>query len=73
MTQNQQSENPQGERPQTGNRLIDAALAEFGSLDDHPPAEHHDRLAQVHEVLASVLEQSRGGAQAPIPGLRPNP
>lgn len=66
-----ESEQPLQAPPVTGNRLIDAALAEFGSLDDHPAADHHDQLSQVHDVLASVLEQSRGGVQTPIPGIRP--
>lgn len=64
------SETPEA-APVTGNRAIDAALAEFGTLTDHPPAEHHDRLARVHDVLASVLDQSRGESQPPIPGVRP--
>lgn len=56
--------------PTTGNRVIDAALAEFGRLEDHDPADQHDKLAALHEVLAGVLESTRGGAvQTPIPGL----
>ncbi|WP_203566688.1 hypothetical protein [Aestuariimicrobium ganziense] len=57
--------------PTTGNRLVDAALAEFGDLSQHPPTEHHDRLSQVADVLSSVLENSRDGVQTPIPGLPP--
>ncbi|HSN43342.1 MAG TPA: hypothetical protein VLR88_04720 [Propionibacteriaceae bacterium] len=56
--------------PHTGNALIDSALEEFGTLADLPPAEHHDRLSAVQDVLASVLESSREAVQTPIPGVR---
>lgn len=57
--------------PRTGHPLIDAALQEFGTLTDHPVETHHERLAQVQEVLAGVLEQrgqAQQGTQTSIPG-----
>ncbi|GAA1396214.1 hypothetical protein [Luteococcus peritonei] len=58
--------------PQTGNRLVDQAMAELASLAEAPLEEHHDRLAAAQDVLTSVLEDSRGAVQTPIPGvLRP--
>lgn len=54
--------------PHTGHRLVDAALVDFGGLDQHPPADHHAALSQVQEVLASVLENRHSGAQTTIPG-----
>lgn len=55
--------------PTTGHPVVDAALAEFGALDDHAPADHHDRIARVGEVLASVLE-NREAASAHDPSAR---
>lgn len=56
--------------PVTGNAVIDSALEEFGRLADVPPAEHHDRLSALQDVLASVLDSSREAVQTPIPGVR---
>lgn len=56
--------------PTTGHRLVDAALAEFGSITDHAPQDHHAGISAVAEVLASVLESRHdGSATRPQPGM----
>ena len=48
-------------------------MAELAGLADAPLEAHHDRLSAAQDVLASVLEDSRGAVQTPIPGvLRPH-
>jgi hypothetical protein len=46
------------EVPSTGDRTIDEALQGLHDLPLTPLAEHHDRLAQVHEALHVALERS---------------
>jgi hypothetical protein len=47
-----------GAPPQTGDPEIDGALAELADLPATPLAEHHDRLASVHEVLHRALDRT---------------
>lgn len=66
-----QDANPRlDEPPITGNRLIDAALADLATGHDQPVAEQLERLTAAHEVLVQVLETSRDAVQTPIPGVR---
>ncbi|MGA4668185.1 hypothetical protein ACPCG0_00035 [Propionibacteriaceae bacterium Y1923] len=68
--------------PTTGHPAIDAALAEFGKLSQHPNDQHHARLSQVSDVLAAVLEDRGAPGQhqpgqpgqpgQPSPGPRPS-
>ena len=44
--------------PTTGDPEIDRALGELADLPSQPLAEHHDRLASVHEVLHRALDRS---------------
>ena len=46
------------EAPSTGDPAIDDALQGLHDLQFSPLAEHHDRLAQVHETLHVALERS---------------
>lgn len=57
--------------PVTGNRLIDAALADLAGAAPRPAAEELIRLGAAHDVLVQVLETSRDAVQTPIPGVRP--
>ncbi len=59
--------------PSTGNRLIDAALADLVGNEQLPVGEQLNRLAAAHEVLVQVLDTSRGAVQTPIPGVRQHP
>ena len=59
------------EPPVTGNRVVDAALADLAGVSEAPVAEQLDRLGAAHEVLVQVLETSRDTVQTPIPGVRP--
>jgi hypothetical protein len=45
------------EPPQTGNAAVDEALLGLAGLDSTPLADHHDRLAQAHEVLQEALDR----------------
>ena len=45
------------EPPQTGNPAVDDALLGVTGLDSTPLAEHHDRLAQAHEMLQEALDR----------------
>ncbi len=60
--------------PVTGHRLIDAALNQYIHTPGDGAAEQAANLSSVHDVLSTVLEQSRSGqgtgVQTPIPGLR---
>ena len=47
-----------GALPQTGDAEIDRALGELTDLPSTPLSEHHDRLAQVHEVLHRALDRT---------------
>jgi hypothetical protein len=40
---------------ETGEAEVDAALAGLAELDELPVGQHHDRLAQMHEVLHRAL------------------
>lgn len=56
-----QSDQQDGEtstvRPEaTGVPAVDQALASLNGLESSPLAEHHDRLAHVHEELHRVLQ-----------------
>jgi len=44
--------------PQTGQSDIDAALARLIDLDQAAIAEHPARLAQIHQVLRAVLQET---------------
>ena len=44
--------------PATGDPEIDRALGELADLPSLPPAERHDRLASVHEVLHRALDRN---------------
>jgi hypothetical protein len=44
--------------PSTGDPTIDDALQSLNDLPSTPLAEHHDRLARVHEALHVALERS---------------
>jgi len=48
------------EPPITGDAAVDEALSTLGTLDERPVGEHHDRLANVHEVLRSALDGRAG-------------
>ena len=45
-------------RPETGDPAVDDALRGLADLDSAPLAEHHDRLAKVHEVLQEALDRT---------------
>ena len=45
------------EPPQTGNAAVDEVLLGLAGLDSTPLADHHDRLAQAHEVLQEALDR----------------
>ena len=45
-------------QPTTGDPEIDRALGELAELLSRPLAEHHDRLASVHEVLHRALDRN---------------
>jgi hypothetical protein len=47
--------------PSTGDPAIDTALQDVDDLQSAPLAEHHDRLARVHEALHVALERSGDG------------
>jgi hypothetical protein len=49
--------------PQTGDAEVDAALQELADLSERPLAEHHDRLARVHEVLHGALDRREAPEQ----------
>jgi hypothetical protein len=51
--------------PSTGDPTIDEALQDLQDLPATPLAEHHDRLARVHEALHVALERS---GDEPTPG-----
>ncbi|WP_341727873.1 hypothetical protein [Brooklawnia sp.] len=58
--------------PLTGNRIIDAVLADLAEADQLSVSDQLQRLSAAHEVLAGVLESSRAGAiPMPRPGARP--
>lgn len=61
------------EPPVTGNRLIEAALADLAGHEELPVAEQLTKLSGAHEVLVQVLETSRDTVQTPILGMRPIP
>jgi len=42
---------------QTGHAAIDDALRELADLASAPLADHHDRLANAHEVLDAALHR----------------
>ena len=42
--------------PPTGDPAIDEAVLGLGELAATPLADHHDRLAQVHDVLSAALD-----------------
>jgi hypothetical protein len=44
--------------PTTDDATIDHALLGLGELAATPLPEHHDRLAQVHEVLHAALDRA---------------
>ena len=44
--------------PLTDDAAIDDALLGLGELEATPLTEHHDRLAQVHEVLHTALDRA---------------
>jgi len=44
--------------PLTDDAAIDDALLGLGELAATPLPEHHDRLAQVHEVLHAALDRA---------------
>ena len=44
--------------PLTDDAAIDDALLGLGELASTPLPEHHDRLAQVHEVLHAALDRA---------------
>ncbi|GAA2102518.1 hypothetical protein GCM10009841_19030 [Microlunatus panaciterrae] len=51
---------PQQEPPaRTGDPTIDEALSSLQDLDGEPVANHHARLAHVHEVLHGALHPDR--------------
>jgi hypothetical protein len=49
---------PTPSRPDTGDPAVDHALRGLADLDSAPLAEHHDRLAKVHEVLQEALDRT---------------
>jgi len=44
---------------QNGHAEIDEAMRGLGDLSQVPVADHHDRLARVHEVLHAALHPER--------------
>lgn len=59
--------------PHTGHPRVDAALREFGSLGDHPPAEQRARISAVVEALTSVLDDRADGSASRAQPGRPGP
>lgn len=49
---------PTPSRPDTGDPAVDHALRGLADLDSAPLAEHHDRLAKIHEVLREALDRT---------------
>ena len=49
---------PRPSRPDTGDPAVDHALRGLADLDSAPVAEHHDRLAKVHEALQEALDRT---------------
>ena len=49
---------PAPSRPDTGDPAVDHALRGLADLASAPLAEHHDRLARVHEVLQEALDRT---------------
>jgi hypothetical protein len=43
--------------PQTGDAAIDDAMLGLADLTSAPLSDHHDRLAQAHEVLHEALDR----------------
>jgi hypothetical protein len=50
-----------GPPPETGHAEVDAATARLAELDDAPLAEHHQRLAEAHDILHDMLYRDQGG------------
>lgn len=48
--------------PTTGQPAVDSALASLQGLESEPLADHHDRLAAVHEELHAALNADQSGA-----------
>lgn len=55
--------------PETGNPVVDDAMARVADLSGVPVDEHHDRLQAAHEVLSDVLAKARDHVQGTIPGV----
>jgi hypothetical protein len=49
---------PTPSRPDAVDPAVDHALRGLADLDSAPLAEHHDRLAKVHEVLQEALDRT---------------
>jgi hypothetical protein len=49
---------PTPSRPDSGDPAVDHALRGLADLDSAPVAEHHDRLAKVHEALQEALDRT---------------
>lgn len=59
MTSNVPPPGPdRGERPTTGDPVVDDALTELDELATLPLADHHDRLVRAHEVLQGSLDRA---------------
>ena len=52
--------------PPTGDAAIDEAVLGLGELAATPLADHHDRLAQVHEVLSAALDPADPAGPSPL-------
>lgn len=60
--QSEQPEQPAGgvaDLPRTGEPEVDRALESLQGLESAPLADHHDRLARVHEDLHAALNADR--------------
>ena len=54
---------PTPSSPETGDPAVDHALRGLTDLGSAPLAEHHDRLANVHEVLQEALDRTDDGRE----------
>lgn len=50
--------------PVTGEPAVDRALESLQDLESLPLADHHDRLARVHEELHAALNAEHSGADS---------